>query len=141
MNNTKRILVTGGAGFIGSFLVDELVSRGHEVTIYDNLEPQVHVGGKRPSYLNPGARYVWGNVLDYDSFRPLVVANEIIFHEAAMVGVGQSQYQIRRYVEANSLGTATLLDILANQKHRCEKIIVAGSMSSSWAYSASLKVG
>src|SRR5438105_5757938 len=125
----QQVLVTGGAGFVGSFLVDALVERGHAVTVFDNLEEQVH-GGRRPGYLNPGARYVWGSVLDYDAFKGLATAAEVIFHEAAMVGVGQSQYQVRRYVEANTLGTANLLDILANGKHRCRKLIVAGSMSS-----------
>src|SRR5207302_3822716 len=126
---SKRILVTGGAGFIGSFLVDELVRRGHAVTVFDNLEPQVHQG-QRPDYLNPGARYVWGNVLDYEALKEVVLPAEVIFHEAALVGVGQSQYQVRRYTEVNTLGTANLLDILANHKHRCTKLLVAGSMSS-----------
>src|SRR5215469_1727601 len=113
---SKNILVTGGAGFIGSFLVDELVRRGHSVTVFDNLEPQVH-GSQRPAYLNPGARYVWGSVLDCEALKGVVLPAEIIFHEAALVGVGQSQYQIRRYVEANTLGTANLLNILADNSH------------------------
>lgn len=132
MNNrqpSRRILVTGGTGFIGSFLVDALVAYGHTVTVLDNLEPQVH-GTRKPDYLNPKARYVWGSVLDYEMLRELVPSAEVIFHEAAMVGVGQSQYQIRRYVEVNTLGTANLLDVLANNKHRCIKLIVAASMSS-----------
>jgi dTDP-L-rhamnose 4-epimerase len=125
----KRILVTGGAGFIGSFLVDELVKRGHEVTVFDNFEPQVH-GRKRPDYLNKGARYVKGSVTDMAAFKKVVLPAEVIFHEAAMVGVGQSQYQVSRYTEVNVLGTANLLDILANDKHRCQKLVVAASMSS-----------
>ncbi|MCX6906453.1 MAG: GDP-mannose 4,6-dehydratase [Verrucomicrobia bacterium] len=126
---SKRILVTGGAGFIGSFLVDELVRRGHDVTIFDNFEPQVH-GRKRPDYLNKGARYIKGDVTNMPALKKVVLPAEVIFHEAAMVGVGQSQYQIRRYTEVNVLGTANLLDILANNKHRCRKLIVAASMSS-----------
>src|SRR5690348_14044327 len=125
----KRILVTGWAGFIGSFLVDALVERGHDVTVFDNLDGQVH-GTRKPNYLNAGARYVWGSVLDCDALKELALDADVSFHEAAMVGVGQSQYQIRRYVEINTLGTANLLDILANHKHRCEKLLVAGSMSS-----------
>lgn len=124
----KRILVTGGAGFIGSFLVDALVERGHEVTVIDNLEEQVH-GGRQPDYLNKGAQYVWANIIDYEALEQVVVGAEVIFHQAAVVGVGQSQYQIRRYVQANSLGTANLLDILANHGHRCTKLVLAGSMS------------
>jgi dTDP-L-rhamnose 4-epimerase len=125
----QSVLVTGGAGFIGSFLVDALVERGHAVTVFDNLEEQVHSRGQ-PRYLNKGARYIRGNVLDYDALKEVALAADVIFHEAAMVGVGQSQYQIRRYVEVNTLGTANLLDILANGKHRCHKLVVAGSMSS-----------
>ena len=126
---SKKILVTGGAGFIGSFLVDALVQRGHEVTVFDNFEPQVH-GRKRPDYLNKDARYVEGSVTDLAAFKKVALRAEVIFHEAAMVGVGQSQYQIRRYTEVNVLGTANLLDLLANGKHHCEKLVVAASMSS-----------
>jgi len=125
----KKILVTGGAGFIGSFLVDALVERGHEVVVFDNFEPQVH-GRKRPDYLNKAARYVKGDVCDVPAFKKVALRAEVIFHQAAMVGVGQSQYQIRRYTDVNVLGTANLLDILANNKHRCEKLLVAASMSS-----------
>lgn len=125
----KNILVTGGAGFIGSFLVDELVRRGHDVTVFDNFEPQVH-GRKRPDYLNKAARYIQGDVCDLAAFKKVVLRAEVVFHKAARVGVGQSQYQIRRYTDVNVLGTATLLDILANNKHRCEKLIVAASMTS-----------
>ncbi len=126
---SRRVLVTGGAGFIGSFLVDALVDRGHDVVVFDNLEEQVH-GRGLPGYLHQGARYIWGDVLSYDSLKEVVLNAEVIFHEAAMVGVGQSQYQIRQYVEVNTLGTANLLDILANNRHECTKLIVAGSMSS-----------
>src|SRR5262249_18443448 len=94
-----------------------------------SLDPQVH-GKQHPAYLNANARYVFGSLLDYDALKKLVVDADIIFHEAAVVGVGQSQYEIRRYVENNSLGTANLLDILANHRHQCRKLIVAASMSS-----------
>lgn len=126
---TFKILVTGGAGFIGSFLVDMLVEQGNAVTILDNLEPQIHQGNA-PSYLNKAAKFVRGSVLDYDLFKEQVADAEIVFHEAAMVGVGQSMYQVRRYVAANVMGTAYLLDILANEKHSVRKVIVAASMSS-----------
>lgn len=125
-----KILVTGGAGFIGSFIVDKLVDIGHEVTIYDNLDPQVHTGGREPHYLNPGARFVRGDMRDYDALKEVVTSSEVIFHKAAAVGVGQSQYEIRHYVEANTLGTANLLDILVNQKNSVRKLVVAASMSS-----------
>src|SRR5688572_24276377 len=124
----KKILVTGGAGFIGSFVVDALVERGYEVTIFDNLEPQVHNGGI-PKYLNPDARFVSGDIRDYDAVKGAMKGAEAIFHEAAMVGVGQSMFQIRRYVDVNSSGTANVLDVLANEPHSVQKLIVASSMS------------
>ena len=124
----KKVLVTGGAGFIGSFIVDALVERGYDVTIFDNLEPQVHNGGI-PKYLNPQARFLSGDVRDYEALKGAVKGAEAIFHEAAMVGVGQSMFQVRKYVDVNSTGTANLLDILANEQHSVQKLIVASSMS------------
>lgn len=124
-----KILVTGGAGFIGSFIVDELVKEGHDVTILDNLEPQVHQGSV-PSYLNKSAKFVKGSVLDYELFKKRATESDVVFHEAAMVGVGQSMYQVARYSSANIIGTAYLLDILANEKHGVKKVMVAASMSS-----------
>ena len=109
---TKNVLVTGGAGFIGSFLVDALVEFGHNVRILDNLEPQVHGSGKKaPAYLNPHAEFILGDVRDRDKFADVLKDVEIIFHEAAAVGVGQSMYQVRKYVETNTLGIANFLDI------------------------------
>ncbi len=126
---SRHILITGGAGFIGSFLVDALVERGYDVTVFDNLEEQVH-GKQLPDYLNENARYVWDDVRDYQALKKALLRADVIFHLAAIVGVGQSQYEIRRYVEVNTLGTANLLDILANNKHSCGKLIVSASMSS-----------
>ena len=125
----KTCLVTGGAGFIGSFIVDELVERGYRVRIYDNLEPQVHQG-KIPEYLNKEAEFVQGDVRDYEGLRKAIDGVDVIFHKAAAVGVGQSQYQIKHYVDVNIGGTANLLDIIANEKTTVSKIIVAASMSS-----------
>ncbi len=124
-----KILVTGGAGFIGSFLVDELIERGHEVRIYDNIEPQVHPGGEVPDYLNPEAEFIREDVLDIEALAKAVEGVEVIFHEAAMVGVGQSMYQIKRYMEVNTIGTANLLDIVVNRKNLVKKLIIASSMS------------
>lgn len=125
-----RILVTGGAGFIGSFTVDELVELGHEVVIFDSLDPQVHPSGRLPKYLNKGARLIKGDVRDYDSLKKAVKGIDMVFHFAASVGVGQSQYQIKKYTDVTIGGTGNLLDILVNAKNKVRKIIVAASMSS-----------
>lgn len=130
MSLRKKILVTGGAGFVGSHLVDELIKRGNEVKILDNLDEQVHPGGKRPDYLHSDAEFIHGDVRDYELFKKALQDTEIIYHQAAVVGVGQSQYQIKRYIDTNVGGTANLLDIIVNHKHHVEKIIIAASMSS-----------
>ncbi|NIN51762.1 MAG: SDR family NAD(P)-dependent oxidoreductase, partial [Nitrososphaeria archaeon] len=91
----KSILVTGGAGFIGSHLVDELVKLGHRVRVFDNLSSQVH--GKEqevPSYLNRNIEFIKGDVRDRDGLREAIKGIEVIFHQAAAVGVGQSMYEI-----------------------------------------------
>ncbi len=126
----KSILVTGGAGFIGSHLVDELVKLGHRVRVFDNLSSQVH--GKEqnvPSYLNKNIEFIKGDVRDRDALREAIKGIEVIFHQAAAVGVGQSMYEIAHYLEVNVLGTANLLEILVNERNSLEKIIVASSMS------------
>ena len=125
-----KILITGGAGFIGSHLADALVERGEEVILFDNLDSQVHPGGLPPDYLNTSARFVQGDVRDYAAFREVVTEADIIFHYASAVGVGQSQYQISKYVEVNTFGTANLLHALANEKHSVRKVLLAASMSS-----------
>lgn len=124
-----KILVTGGAGFIGSFLVDRLVDERHAVTIYDNLEPQVHQG-KMPSYINKNAKFIKGDITDRKKLDQALRSIDFVFHEAAMVGVGQSMYEIEKYTRVNTYGTAVLLDLLVN-KHRnhIKKLVVAASMS------------
>ncbi|MBW2970928.1 SDR family NAD(P)-dependent oxidoreductase [Candidatus Woesearchaeota archaeon] len=126
---TKKILVTGGAGFIGSFLVDELVKRGNAVRILDNLEEQVHQK-KKPGYLNTEAEFILGDVRNEEDWDTALKDIEVVFHLAAAVGVGQSMYQVSHYVNTNTLGTAKLLDALANKEHDVKKMVVAASMSS-----------
>ncbi len=132
----KTILVSGGAGFIGSHLVDDLVARGHHVRVLDNLDPQVHGSlseqGCWPSYCHLGAEYILGDVRDSAVFAKALKDVEIVYHLAAVVGVGQSMYDIQRYSEVNIGGTSVLLDILANQqtiRKRVRRVIVASSMS------------
>jgi len=124
------VLVTGGAGFIGSFIVDKLVEKGYEVKVFDNLDSQVHPGSRRPDYLNREAEFIQGDILDYEKLAKAVEGTEIIFHYAASVGVAQSQYEIKKYVDTNIGGTANLLDILVNKRHNIKKLVVAASMSS-----------
>lgn len=125
-----KVLVTGGAGFIGSHIVDGLIDRGYSVRVFDNLEPQVH-GSRRtvPAYLNPKAEFVMGDVRDQAALAKALEGVQIVFHQAAAVGVGQSMYEIRRYVDYNTLGTANLLEILVNRQVRTKKLVVASSMS------------
>ncbi|MEW6101143.1 MAG: NAD-dependent epimerase/dehydratase family protein [Candidatus Omnitrophota bacterium] len=123
-----KILVTGGMGFVGSHLVDALVKEGHDVVSFDNLERQVHEG-RKPNYLNNGCRYIMGDMRNKAQLKAAISGIDIIFHEAAMVGVGQSMYKVSKYIWVNSLGTANLLDILVNDKHGVRKLIVASSMS------------
>ena len=126
----KRVLITGGAGFIGSHLCDTLIEKGYKVTVFDSLDRQVHPGGKIPDYLNKKANFVKGDVRNYNKFKDVLVSNDYIFHFAASVGVGQSQYKISKYVDTNISGTANLLDILVNARHKIKKVIIAASMSS-----------
>jgi dTDP-L-rhamnose 4-epimerase len=126
----ERVLITGGAGFVGSHLADALAASGHEVVLFDNLEPQVHGDGTdRPAYLDPGHRLVRGDVRDPDALAPLVREADVVFHLAAMVGVGQSMYQVRRYTDVNAMGMASLLEALAGHRGRVRKLLVASSMS------------
>lgn len=124
-----NILVIGGAGFIGSFLVDKLIEKGHKVTILDNLIPQVH-NSRKPKYLNKKAKFIEGDVRDYQLLKKLVLGMDIIFPLAARVGVQQSNYEIRDYTEVNILGMANLLDIVVNNKTKVKKIIMTASMTS-----------
>ena len=125
---SRRVLVTGGAGFVGSHLADALLARGDTVRIYDNLSPQVHAGG-RPGYLSLEVEFVRGDMQDVEKLRSAIRNVDVIFHLAAAVGVGQSMYEIARYVEANTQGTANLLQVLLETRCQLEKLVVASSMS------------
>ena len=111
--NFKNILVTGGAGFIGSHIVDKLITQGYKVRILDNLTPQVHKN-RIPFYLNKKVELLKGDVTNLKDIKEAVDGIDAIFHEAAIVGVGQSMYEIKSYTKNNTLGTAILLDYLAN---------------------------
>ena len=128
----QKVLVTGGAGFVGSHTVDALVDRGYRVRVLDNLDPQVHcklASDSWPDYVNPAAEYLLGDIRDRDTLRRALEEVDAVIHLAAAVGVGQSMYRVHHYVDVNSLGAANLLDILANEIHQVERLIVASSMS------------
>lgn len=124
----KRILITGGAGFIGSHLADNLLRHGYEVRALDCLCAQVHGdGATRPPYLDPEVELLVGDVRDPAAVRRALRGVDAIVHLAAKVGVGQSMYQIADYTGANNLGTAVLLEALVEKPVR--RLIVASSMS------------
>jgi dTDP-L-rhamnose 4-epimerase len=123
----RNVLITGGAGFIGSHLADELLRRGDSVRVIDNLTPQVHGDTMRPPYLNAAVDLRLGDIRDPDAVRDALKGIDAVFHFAAAVGVGQSMYCIRDYTAANNLGTAVLLQELADRP--IETLVVASSMS------------
>ncbi|MFP5288553.1 MAG: SDR family NAD(P)-dependent oxidoreductase [Thermoanaerobaculia bacterium] len=123
-----RVLITGGAGFIGSHLADELLENGYQVRALDNLSEQVHgAGASRPSYLSPEVELIDGDVRDPETVRRALAGVDAVFHFAAMVGVGQSMYEIERYTGVNNLGTAVLLEALVEKP--VGRLVVASSMS------------
>jgi dTDP-L-rhamnose 4-epimerase len=126
----RKVLVTGGAGFVGSHLVDALLARGDSVRIFDNLDPQVHGPGRRvPAWVPADAELVRGDVRDADAVRRSLRGVDVVYHLAAAVGVGQSMYQPAAYTEVNTLGTANLLQALVDDRGQVERLVVASSMS------------
>src|SRR5689334_8943868 len=106
----RQILITGGAGFIGSHLSNELLERGYSVRVLDSLAPQVHgPGRRRPRYLNPEVELSVGDVRDRTAIRRALKGVDAVYHMVAMVGVGQSMYEVEEYTSVNNTGTAVLL--------------------------------
>lgn len=125
---SKHLLITGGAGFIGSHIADELLASGWRVRVLDALVPQVHGAAPlRPAYLAPAVELVAGDVRDPDQVRRALRGIDAVCHFAAMVGVGQSMYRVDDYVAVNDLGTAVLLQCLIDRP--VERLVVASSMS------------
>ena len=130
-----RVLVTGGAGFVGSHTIDLLLARGFEVIALDSLDPQVHgPGAKAPANLqqhagNRSLRFVHGDVRDRALMTSLVSEVSAVLHLAAAVGIGQSMYMPQHYLDVNVGGTGVLADILVNRQHQVRKVVLASSMS------------
>ena len=126
--NSQQVLITGGAGFIGAHLGNELLEHGYRVRVLDNLTPQVH-GAKRarPDYLSREVELIVGDVRNAAVVRKALRSVDAVFHLAARVGVGQSMYEIAEYTSVNKLGTSVLLEQLAERP--VKRLIVASSMS------------
>lgn len=129
----KKIIITGGAGFIGSNLSIKLLQLGYEVTILDNLSPQIHGENVEESYtfnlIRDKVNFVYGSINNIEDIRTAIKNVDVIVHLAAETGTGQSMYAINDYVDTNINGTSKLLDFLANEPHSVQKIILASSRS------------
>lgn len=123
-----NVLVTGGAGFIGSHLVDSLVENGHPVRILDSLADEVH-GGAEPAHLNRDAEFIKGDICDEAKVAAALDGIEVVYHLAAELGLGRSMYEIVRFVRGNDLGTAVLLQEMIKRPSQFRKLVVASSMS------------
>ena len=120
-----RVLVTGGAGFIGSHLADRLLAAGHAVRALDVLDPQVHPDGP-PAYLDPQVELIVADVRDADAVGRALDGIDAVVHLAAVVGVGQSMYEIRRYVDVNAVGCAVLLEQVVERRDRIGRLVEIG---------------
>lgn len=130
----KNILITGGAGFIGSNLALKLIEKGYVVTVLDNLSPQIH--GDCPEETSPlylsirdKVRFIKGTVTNADDWKEAIKNQDAIVHYAAETGTGQSMYEIQKYIDVNIGGTSLMLDLLVNSKHSVKKVVVASSRS------------
>ncbi len=130
----KNILITGGAGFIGSNLALQLIKKGHKITVLDNLSTQIH--GENPIETSPlyksicdKVHFIHGTVTSRQDWEKALTNQDVVVHFAAETGTGQSMYCIEKYTEVNVQGTAIMLDILANQAHQVKKVVIASSRS------------
>lgn len=130
MRKYKKILITGGAGFIGSNLSLKLIEKGYAVTVLDNLSPQIH-DENSPLYhaIKDKVTFIKGTVLSHSDWKKALVGIDVVVHFAAETGTGQSMYEIEKYTDVNIKGTSIFLDILANEEHGVKKMIIASSRS------------
>ena len=122
---SRSVLVTGGAGFVGSFVCERLIAQGFAVRVLDNLDPQVHQG---PPAIAPGVEFRRGDVRDADTCAHALDGIDVVVHAAAAVGIGQSLYRVRHFIDVNTTGTATLLEALA-ARQRPVKLVMLTSMT------------
>lgn len=134
MQTNKNVLITGGAGFIGSNLALKLIAKGYQITVLDNLSEQIH--GDDPATTSPLYRsiadkvnFIKGTVTSVNDLENAIKGQDMIVHLAAETGTGQSMYKISHYIDVNIGGTASLLDLLTNTKHSVKKVVVASSRS------------
>lgn len=126
-----NVLITGGAGFIGSNLALKMKNQGYQVIVMDNLNPQIHGENPEQSYtynlVKNEVEFIKGDVTNYEDWKHAINGVDIVVHLAAETGTGQSMYEIDRYVAVNVGGTAKLLDVLTNEEHQVKKLVVASS--------------
>lgn len=130
--SNRKVLISGGAGFIGSNLALHLLEHGYEVTVLDNLSEQIHGADAEttsPLYrsIKDKVHFIKGTVTSVDDWKKAIADNEVIVHLAAETGTGQSMYQVSKYVDVNIGGTAIMLDLLANNKTNVTKVVIASS--------------
>jgi dTDP-L-rhamnose 4-epimerase len=132
MNKFKNVLITGGAGFIGSNLALKMISKGYRITVLDSLSKQIH--GENPNETSPlyisikdRVNFIQGTVISKEDWLKAIKGQDVIVHLAAETGTGQSMYEISKYADVNIGGTALMLDILANNEHSIKKVVVASS--------------
>ena len=130
----KNVLITGGAGFIGSNLALKLIEKGYKITVLDNLSPQIH--GDNPEQSSPlfksikdKVKFIEGTVTSKEDWTKALQGQDVVVHYAAETGTGQSMYEIQKYVDVNVNGTAIMLDLLANTTHQVKKVVIASSRS------------
>ena len=127
-----NILISGGAGFIGSHLALKLLKKGHQITVLDNLSPQIHLNANQSGLyksIKDKVTFIKGDVRNKEDWIKSIKKSDIIVHLAAETGTGQSMYELQKYVDVNSLGTAVMLDVLSNIKNKVRKVILASSRS------------
>ena len=130
----KNILITGGAGFIGSNLALKLISKGYTVTVLDNLSPQIH--GDNPKETSPlflsikdKVKFIEGTVTNIEDWKKALEGQDVIVHYAAETGTGQSMYEVQKYIDVNITGTSLMLELLVNGDYNVKKVVVASSRS------------